>query len=63
MSLNDILTLVISGFALVFSLVSFVYTVLMGPRLKVLIGEEILLSNAPLFKSCFELVDKLYIFQ
>lgn len=46
MSLNDILTLVISGLALVFSLVSFVYTVLMGPRLRILIGEKISLSHA-----------------
>ncbi len=46
MSLSDILTLVISGFALVFSLASFVFTVLTGPRLKLLIGENIILSHA-----------------
>jgi hypothetical protein len=44
MSINEILALVIAGLAFVFSLISFVYTVLTGPRIKLLFGGEILLA-------------------
>jgi hypothetical protein len=49
MTLNDMFTLFIAGLALLLSLATFVFTIVTGPRLNVLIGDVIMLHYSARF--------------